>query len=119
MSDTLDVPALQALLDRAARMLIERSEFLDDDPRDEMVDTADEISVFSSRLPSLLRDGERLDWLETEAKADPLLLHDERPGVSITRSAGGFRGLGLLGGARSLRQAIDAAMPPALSETTE
>lgn len=51
-------------------------------------------------------DSDRLDWLEAEARSEPLVLHaEENPRLH------GFRGLGLnpYGEGRSLRDAIDSA----------
>jgi hypothetical protein len=51
-----------------------------------------------------ITDAERIDWLEREMKSPGgLLLHDERRPT-------GRRGLGLLMGQRTLRDAIDMAM---------
>jgi hypothetical protein len=67
------------------------------------------LDAASAALPALVADRERLDWLQEEALADPLLLHNGRPGVSVNRTAGEFRGLGMLDGRRTLREAVDAA----------
>jgi len=56
-----------------------------------------------------MTDAQRIDWLETEMKREPLVLHDLlnlRPAIGWNTN---YRGLGLLQGGRTLRDAIDSA----------
>ncbi len=57
-------------------------------------------------------DTARIDWLESEARRDPLLLHNYHPGASVSRTSGSYRGLGMLDSRRTIREAIDAASAP-------
>ena len=64
--------------------------------------TIDVLEQTRRELAALKADAERLDALEAEANAEPLLLHE---GYAIDFR--GFRGLGLRGLNRTLRMAID------------
>ena len=48
-----------------------------------------------------MTDSERLDYLESEMKREPLVLHN------LMDLRGPYRGLGLIQGFRTLRQSID------------
>lgn len=50
-----------------------------------------------------MTDSERIDALEEELQREPFVLHNLQ-----TLPCGHYRGLGLLGGRRTLREAIDA-----------
>ena len=50
-----------------------------------------------------MTDSERIDALEREMKLDPFVLHD------LYELKGPYRGLSLIGGQRTLREAIDQA----------
>lgn len=55
----------------------------------------------------MMTDTQRIDWLEKEMKFEPLLLHNL---VNLNQLCPPVpRGLGLLQGQRTLREAIDSA----------
>ena len=84
------------------------------DRLDEMVDIfdlcADDRAALRwavAEIERLRQDAARLDWLESESKTDPILLHNLSSGSDFPRHP---RGLGLTPWQpRTLRAAIDAA----------
>jgi hypothetical protein len=69
--------------------------------------TTEWIRKAQAEREELLRDMRRLDILQAEMLAEPILLHN----LATLDGLGRPRGLGLCGGRRTLRQAIDEACP--------